>query len=284
MLYAGWSIVLWLGVRLLRRGLSPWRASALLAAVGVACLVKATSYALLPGTVLVLGVALWRAPVSRRRRVAAICAGVGGIAVTLGAWVAFAQSAHRPIASQVTSIATGAGPGLNVRELASYLWQFYLPRLPFQQPSHLQTPTLPVYDVWLKQAWGAFGWQEVQFPGWLYAALVAATVGIVAVALSGLWRARRAVDWAVPAFLAVVVLSLLAGLHWTEYRFLSRRLGAFNSGRYLLPLAGVAGLTLAQALRRLRPPARAVAVAGVLGGLFVLDLYSLGLMLVRFYA
>jgi ABC-type transport system involved in cytochrome c biogenesis permease subunit len=99
-----------------------------------------------------------------------------------------------------------------------------------------------------------------------------------------LWRVRRAVDWAVPAFLAVVTLSLLAGLHWTEYRFLARRLGPFNSGRYLLPLVGIAGLTLAQAIRRLRPQARGVAVAGVLGGLFVLNLYSLGLMLVRFYA
>jgi hypothetical protein len=86
------------------------------------------------------------------------------------------------------------------------------------------------------------------------------------------------------AFVAVTGLALLAGLHWTEYRYLASDRGPFNSGRYLLPMVGVAGLAVAQATRMVRPDRRGVAVAAALGGFFALDLFSLGLMLVRFYA
>ena len=61
MLYAAWSFALWLGVRLLRRGLTAARrASRSSRSSALACLVKATSYALLPAALFVLAVALWR--------------------------------------------------------------------------------------------------------------------------------------------------------------------------------------------------------------------------------
>jgi len=79
-------------------------------------------------------------------------------------------------------------------------------------------------------------------------------------------------------------LSLLAGLHWTEYRMLASGQGPFNNGRYLLPLVGIAGLAVATALRWLRPAARSLGVAGTLAALLVLNVLSLGLCLERFYA
>ena len=86
------------------------------------------------------------------------------------------------------------------------------------------------------------------------------------------------------AFLVLVTVALLAGLHWTEFRQIWRGGGALNQGRYLLPLVGVAGLVLAQALRMLPLRARSYGVAGVVGGLLVLQLTGLALMLDRFYA
>ncbi len=58
-------------------------------------------------------------------------------------------------------------------------------------------------------------------------------------------------------FFAGVTIALLAGLHWTEFQLISRGGGTLNQGRYLLPLVGIAGLAVVQALRllpqRLRP-------------------------------
>ena len=60
MMFALWSLVLWLGVRILRRGLTWPLALALFALAGAAGCVKATSYALIPAALFVLAVGLWR--------------------------------------------------------------------------------------------------------------------------------------------------------------------------------------------------------------------------------
>ena len=104
------------------------------------------------------------------------------------------------------------------------------------------------------------------------------------VSLAGLWRARRTVDRAVVLFLAAVAAVLLVGLHWTEYRLLRSGAGAFNVGRYLFPLIGIGGLAVAQTLRTLRPAWRPAGAAAVLSGLLVLNVFSLALMVERFYA
>jgi hypothetical protein len=63
------------------------------------------------------------------------------------------------------------------------------------------------------------------------------------------------------AVFALIVVALLAGLHWTEYWWISSGRGPFTTGRYLLPMVGVAGLAVATVVRRLRPAARPAAVA-----------------------
>jgi hypothetical protein len=87
----------------------------------------------------------------------------------------------------------------------------------------------------------------------------------------------------VGAFLALVTLSLLAGLHWSDYRIIKAG-GGFAQGRYLLPLVGVAGVVLAFGVRRLAPARRPLAVAFVLGGFVLLQVVSLAVMVQRFYA
>jgi 4-amino-4-deoxy-L-arabinose transferase-like glycosyltransferase len=284
MLYAEWSLALWLGVRMLRRGVSLGGAAALFAVVGLACVTKATSYALLPGAFFALAVALWR---SHGRRVAAwvpgaIAAGAA-LVLTLGLWIVVARVAGRPAAAQVTD-ATGAAT-FNLREFLSYVWQFYLPHLSSQVKfDQILGPHLPVYDVWLTTGWAAFGWLEVRFPDWVYVVLMVLTVVVAVVALTGLWRARRRVDLAVVAFIALVALTLVAGLHWTEYHMLISGRGPFNNGRYLLPVVGIAGLAVAQVVRMLRPAWRAAGAAGALSFLLALDVFSLALCLERFYA
>jgi 4-amino-4-deoxy-L-arabinose transferase-like glycosyltransferase len=283
MLYACWSFALWLAVVVMRRGLTPARAAGLFAIVGLACVVKATSYALLPGAAFALAVGLSRArSEGRRPRLRAVAAAAAGLVATLGVWFVLALVLDRAAAAQVSDAAGHAQT--NVREFVSYVWQFYLPRLPFMNKSLLHPDGLALYSVWLETGWGAFGWLEVRFAPGVYGVLTAITAGVALVALAGLWRARRAVDRAVVLFFALVGVVLLLGLHWTEYRLLRSGAGPFNVGRYLFPMVGLGGLAVAQTVRTLRPALRPAGAATVLSGLLVLNVYGLALMVERFYA
>jgi hypothetical protein len=263
--------------------------AALFAVVGAACVVKATSYALIPAAALALVLALWRSPVRSDAFavLVRVAAAVAALAITLGTWVLIARITHQAAAAQV-GVVTGSGGGgstaFNVREFLSYLWQFYLPRLGFLSPFHTPASTLPAWDLLFKGAWGAFGWLEITFPSGVYLVLLGASAAIAVLAAAGLWRDRRRLDWAVALFLVVVVVGLLAGLHVTDYRQIKDGAQNFFQGRYVLPLAPIAGAALARALLWFPSRWRTSAVAAALAALFILDVFSLGLMIERFYA
>jgi 4-amino-4-deoxy-L-arabinose transferase-like glycosyltransferase len=280
MMYALWSLALWLGVRVLKRGLTVPAGVALFAAVGLACCVKAQSYALVPGALAVLAVGLRRRrPIAAGPALGLAAASLLGFVLTAGVWYATARGLDRAAAAQVTG-ATGAGP-VQLRELGSYLWQFYLPRLPFQQDFFPQDAGPRFFSVWLQGGWARFGWLEVRFGDPVYWVLGAVTAAVAAGAALALWRTRARLDLAVGLLLALVAGSLLAGLHWSEYRI---SVTGFNQGRYLLPLIGIAGLAVAQALTLLPAHRRAAGAAVVLAGLFALQIFSLALVAERFYA
>jgi 4-amino-4-deoxy-L-arabinose transferase-like glycosyltransferase len=302
MMYAVWTLALWLGVRCVKRGVPLADGAAFFALVGLACTVKATSYALaLPAAfVLVLGLAArWPWRITGLLRLAAAAA--VPVALTLGVWVLVAASQNRPAAAQVTASvsaastgapsAGGAGGGgttaaggTNWTELASYLWQYYLPRLPFQQDYRLPLPGYPLLQVWITQGWAAFGWLEIKFPPWVYRILGVLTMAVFAGGLAALVRARRELDLRVIVFLALACLALLGGLHWTDYHQVEAGSRGFMQGRYVFPVIGVIALALAGAVSLLSPRRRPAATGAAIAGLLVFHLLSIGLVLERFYA
>lgn len=286
-LFATWSLSLWLGVRLVKRGPSVRGAAALFAAVGVACVVKATSYALIPAALLALAVALWRwGALHDPKRIALrpTLAALGGIGATLGAYVVWTRATGRAVSAQISDVTGATTYTFSPTEFLSYIWQYYLPRLPFQTDFKDFAPNLPAYDIFFKGAAGAFGWLEVMYANGLYIVLALLTLAVVGLALAGAWRDRSRSDLAVVAFLAVAALALVAGLHYTDYRQIKSGAGNFMQGRYLLPLMPLAGLALARAVMFVPPAFRARVVAATLGALAVLSVYSMTLVTVRFYA
>jgi len=282
MLYATWSLALWLGTRALRRSPSVGNLAALAGVVGLACTVKATSYALVPGVLVVLAVSAWRTRRHQARRLGALAAAVAlPLALTIGVWFAIASGLERRAAAQLVDATAGT---TNYREFASYLWQFYLPRPPFLTDYRFTTEGLPLMEVWIKHTWAAFGWLEVRFSDGVYRALAVLSGVLVLLAAARLWLARRRIDWAVVGFLAAVVAALLIGLHWTDYRQTEAGSKGFMQGRYLFPLIGIAGLAVAGALdlvpRRLRGSATGITI----GALATFHVLCLGLVLDRFYA
>jgi hypothetical protein len=289
LLIASFALAMWLGVRVLRRGLTLWTGVGLGAAAALAVLTKGTGYALVPGVALALAVGAHRlgsrgsAGVTKAgvARAGVVRAGAGALtfAVPVGIWLAVARALDRSPVNEVPS--PGAGAVHHVG-LVDYLWQFYLPKPPFlgAVPG---ISKLPAYDVWIKTGWGAFGWLEVRFPEPVYIVLAALTVGLL---LGGLWAAfgrRPRLDAWIAAFLGLIVVGLLAGLHWIEWRQLNAQGIAFNQGRYLLPLVPVLGACAAGVLALLPARSRAPAVGALVGGMFVLQLFALGINAARFY-
>ena len=263
--YATAGLVLWLAVRILRRGPSARGVAALAAAVLAAALTKVILLTLAPAAALAVLAAYRRG--GARPPLWAL--GAAGAALAAGAAVA-----ERPVSDRLA--AAGDLPGF-----ASYLWQYYLPRLPFQHP----VEGLGSFKawIWVTGSWGRFGWLEVRFPYPVYALLALVTLAAFAGAALAARRRRVRVDRAVVAVFALAAASLLLGLHLADYDNLVDEGAPVNQGRYLLPLLPLGGLAAAAALTNLGARRRLQGAALVLGGMIALQLFSLALVAGRFY-
>jgi 4-amino-4-deoxy-L-arabinose transferase-like glycosyltransferase len=291
-----WTLVAWLGVKALKRGLTPRVAVALGGLTGAALITKASALVLVPPVLAAVAVAGWRSRGARAGN-AAVATGlaVTAMVVPFAVWTVASSAGGRSAYGQASEVSSYSGAGgFNVRQFASYLWQFYLPRLPSMQPVQHQIPVIsnrPAVNLWLGTGSAVFGWVSLWFPKGVYWAIGAALVLVAllfAAASARWWRrtpgAQRGGRLLPAAFLAAIGLLTIAGLHYTDYSFYASQRGLFMQGRYLLPLAGVlaavVGFALSAVPQRLRPVA-----AGVwLGALLTLQVASLGLVLGRWYA
>jgi len=294
MMIALWTLALWLGTATLRE--QSWRTGlALGLVVGLALVTKSTSYALLPAALLVLVVAAWRTHVRRSSVAAAggMLAALAVFAIPVIAWLALAPDGGQAATAQLsgTTTAAAAAGTNNLREFLSYVWQFYLPALPFQvdyEALHpdfqVQADGLPLYATWIRTGWAAFGYLEIQFPNPVYWGLAAASAAIVLGFLASLRGRLRRLDWATAAFFALLTALLLGGVHWTEYHTIENGGKGFSQGRYLLPLAALGGIVVAQATRIVPARGRVAMQASILGALVVLQLFALALVMARYFA
>ena len=208
--------------------------------------------------------------------VAAVC-----LLPVLG-WIELARSNGIAPVNAVGKAAGSPVRPFSVRGFLSYVWQFYLPRLPGMHVQRV-TPGLSVYDIWLREGWGVFGWLEVRMPEAVYV-LAAAFTSVVAIASAAIVATfRDRLRWQLIGFFAVTLIGLLFGLHLTEYRSVLAGQGAILQGRYLLPALGLLGLAVALVVGRL-PAAWRAPVCGVLiAGMLLLQIVALGTVGARYY-
>jgi 4-amino-4-deoxy-L-arabinose transferase-like glycosyltransferase len=280
LLMTTWTLTLWLGARVINHRARGWDVLWLCAATAGAILTKATSYALVGPILLALLVGWRRRPPAERRRALTIIAAAGLVLlVPVLGWLALASSLG---GTSITTVAASSAHPFSVSEFLSYVWQFYLPRLPFLTRFRT-TPDLPVYDIWLRQTTGVFGWLDVYLPDWVYrlSALLVAGLGIASIGLLTRLRVRR--QLALLGFYALTVLALLVLLHVTEYRMIIFGSGQFLQGRYLLPIVSLFGLAVGLVVVRLPPRFRPSACALVLTGLLVFQAISLSTVVHGYY-
>jgi hypothetical protein len=269
LLTAIWATFLLLAVHVVTRGLT-WAGAAGLAALALA------SVATHPRGAPLALLALLAAGLGLRRRLGArvlvagtiVALGIALIAVVAGAGVLDSTSGAR----------------LDPRQFGSYLWQFYLPKLPFMTPAI--GPDYGVQTAFIETFYGVFASLEVRWPPLVYHLLAVATVAGLAALAVVLWRMRAALRarWAVVAMLAAVPLVQVAALHFAAYRNLQiDPSDPIIVGRYLFPLLPLFGVAIALVVRALpRPAALAMGTTVLLTGA-LLSLSGLGMTAVRFY-
>lgn len=287
MVYPIWTIALWLVARAVLRNGRPKDVVALAVVAGASVAVKAVSWALIPGVV--LAVVLAYLPALRLERavtIKRIAISLGVLAIGVIAWPVIDSmikgSGAAGVAGSAGGLTVSTDEAFNFREFVGYMIQFYFPSPPFLAPFPLIEP-LPVYDTFLKGAWGSFSWLEVDLPGQIYAALAAVTMAVGVGAIVTITRRWQAVDKRLLAVFASVVICLLAGLHLTEYKLVKSGV-PFNQGRYILPLIGLAAIAVVCALRSLPARWQPRLAASWLVMLFGLQLLSLATVAIRFYA
>jgi len=278
-----WTFALWLGVRVVRRGLLRRDAVALGAVAGAAIVTKATSYALVPAVLaaLALGWPRTRADLRATRR-ETVGLAIATMLAPIMLWVGSATILGRAALNSVTPSSTTPKP-FSVTGLLSYIWQFYLPRLPFQSVLR-PTPGLPLWQVWIREGWGTFGWIDVPLPAALYPVVAALTAGIGLGAATIVSRFRDRVRLAVAGYLALASAALLFGLHLTEYRSLIAGNGPVIQGRYALPVVAVFGLAAGLVVTRLPARARGSVCGVAVAGLMALQLIALATVAKAYYA
>jgi hypothetical protein len=256
---------------------------------------KGTGFALYPAAVVAVGAMLWRLRRSRHPaadgrpgrgwvRPGAALIGTAGAAFLV--WSLSTSRFHRAAVTTPGGGAPGVGsPGLtHPIDFASYLWQVFLPKLPFMTdwwPAY----SWPFYEIWIVRGFGAFGWYAMTFPDWVYWVIAAAVILVAGCALTVLVRRRDAVRrLALPLIvLALVIGGVIAGVH--SYYFTPRPHTALpEQGRYAFPaitaFAAVAVGSLLALPRRLVVPVAAGLATAMIG----LDWASQMLALTRFYS
>jgi 4-amino-4-deoxy-L-arabinose transferase-like glycosyltransferase len=268
--------------RLLRRGLGPGRAAAVCALLVIGVLTKTQAIAFAPAVGLALLVAAWRARTGIVRGLGAgVLAGAAPLALygVLGATVW-----NRPLLDRVGDLsrdsAAAPRPGSLTEEL-SFIWQEYLPRLPFMSDL---LPGLHPYNAWFEGMIGNFGWLDYRFPSWVYPLALCVIALLTVAALAHLWDRRAALRGRL-AEITVFTLAaagLMGAVAHVSYSWFL--LGApFEQARYLLPLLPLFALLPALAVRgvgRRFAPATGIVIVTLAIGLSV---YGQLLTIARFY-
>jgi len=172
--------------------------------IGVLPVIKGTGYALLPVVVVAIAGLLLR----RRDRRTLLTAGLVAVAfiATQAIWGEIAPHFGRATyttpggGSPVSGSSVLHAPGLFI----TYLWQVFLPKLPFMA-DHFQQ-AWPVYGIYIERGWAAFGWYTILFAQPVYWVITA--ISLLAIPL-GLLAMRGHWSWVKRHWLEILVVVLV---------------------------------------------------------------------------
>ena len=286
LLFALSALLLFLLARAFRHGLTPRLGVAIGLTLTAGALTKPAMYGVLPGAALGLLLLAWRA-----RRIGdrgplrgAVLAGVVFVAVTVSWYVIDATVFGRAPGEATEGIETGSKP-TSLFSMLSYLWQFYLPKLPFMGEKFPRYPQYPVWDVLIQGFIGRFGYFQYGFPMWAYRLGLWFLLAVAAVAGVAVVRARAVRRrWPEAACYLAMGAGLVVLMAFVGYRYVVSTGANFEQIRYFFPLLGLYGAVVALAARgvgaRWGPPVGAFVIVLAMGH----SLLSMMITVARYYA
>lgn len=131
----------------------------------------------------------------------------------------------------------------------SYIWQFYLPRLPGMHDDF--GPIFTTWQIWFRNIVGLYGWGDTVFPSWVYdvALIPAAAIAILCIRALLIHRAALRARLAEVVVYALMSLGVLALVGAASYVLYPGGIAEFADARYLLPMLALWGAILALAAR-----------------------------------
>ncbi|MDO9408784.1 DUF2142 domain-containing protein [Patulibacter sp.] len=289
----GGTILLYGAARAFRRGLDLRSALIIGAGASIGMLSKVSAYGL-------LAAAAWCTAwllIGQRRRIRidarrlALAVVVIVVLAYLPQWVvAQLRQPQGLLAGAENAAATTPGSGApsglgKVRDVLSYVWQFYLPRLPGMDVQFRGYPDNPVWQVYLQPFMGRFGWFQYGFSTGQSQRLLGILAVALVAALAGLWRLRSTArrHWAaliglVGSFVGYAVMINIRG-----QQFRDETGQGFEQVRYLFPMIGFYGLLVALALTGLPARWRRPVAVGAVALMLVQVVASWGLTFDRYF-
>jgi hypothetical protein len=276
-------------IRMLRRGITI-PSGALTGGVLLALpSIKGTGLSLYPVAALVFLIVLWR----RHTRAEVL----GWVALVLSATLVGELSTHllgglRPESSgigtsMISTNADAVSKALHdIPDFLSYLWQVFLPRLPFMAP-HFPASVYPAYVIFVERGWATFGWYTVSFPHWVYVVILIAMLSAIPLFV---WAARREWSWVRRHWLELVAVvampvAVIVGFEAAYYTPGVRAAGDLGEvGRYIFPAIGPLAVLVVGALHAFGRRLMLGVGVGLLVAMIALSYASQLLTLSSFYA
>ncbi|MFI5004286.1 MAG: DUF2142 domain-containing protein [Solirubrobacterales bacterium] len=267
-----------------RRGLTPRLALLTGLAIAAGLMTKLNFLGLIPGAALGLGLLTVRARRASGRVAHLSLALASAVALLpVGVYVLANLLTGRSADGTVSSgIALSTAHGSALREM-SYIWQFFLPRLPGM---HDYFPGLPTTrKLWIDGFVGLYGWVDTVFPAWVYnlALIPLALLGalLVRALLAGRHALRRRSGELIVYATMTIGLMILIGAN--DYLDYPAAIGNYAQPRYLLPVIALYGAVLALAARGAGRRWGPVAGASIVVLLIAHDIFSQLLEISRYY-
>jgi hypothetical protein len=274
------------------RGLTPKRATVIGTLIAVGFLTKVNFLGLVPGMMLGLLVLAFRGiPDDTRTDRTRHAFGSMALAMAIGVSPVCAYvldnllNGHHTlgiVSSTVHSMSGQRSVLGRISDDISYIWQFYLPRLPGMTRYFPGVST--TRQLWFNRTVGLYGWLDTTFPQWVCTIALIPAGGIALLGLRSLVTQRAAIRAHLPELF--VYLAISAGL-MALLGLDAHQKGLVEPGwaqpRYLLPLLPVGAVIVAIAARgagrRWGPAVGALVVVLFLAH----DIFSQLLVVARFY-
>jgi 4-amino-4-deoxy-L-arabinose transferase-like glycosyltransferase len=287
MLVAVTAAALFLLARAFRRGLTSGLAVAIGVVMAIGFITKLNFLGLAPGLVIGLLVLAAR-PVLRDRvplrhaiRAPAIAIAIAAIPIVYYLFSNLVEG-HEVLGS-VAQIGHPTGGHGTIFDEASYVWQFFLPRLPGMSTDF--HGLAPWRAIWFNRSVGLYGWLDTPLPLWLYDLALIPAILLAVLAIRELFVGRHSLRRRLGelAAYAAMVVGMLVLIGSPSYLHFPGQAGTYGEPRYLLSLIPLAGVIVALAARgtgrRFGPAAGVLIVVLFLGW----DIFSQLQVVARFY-